>query len=159
MQDVEITNMCMVLDPATQRVVFQNRVKYWTGLAFPGGHLEKGESLVDSAIREVHEETGLTVSNLKPCGIVHWTRTDAEEHYFVHLYRTETFYGELLPATEEGSVAWMPLEDLISKPSDVLSPHFRDYLRLFLDDNLFEAHIPWSQNSDTPEIFYFGSHA
>ena len=156
--DVEITNMCMVLDPATQRVVVQNRVQYWTGLAFPGGHLERGESLVESAIREVREETGLSVSNLKPCGIVHWTRIDAEEHYFVHLYRTETFHGRLLPATEEGSVAWMPLQELISKPSDVLAPHFREYLQLFLDDSLFEAHIPWSHNSDSHEIFYFGRH-
>ena len=93
---IEITNMCMILDPATKRIVVQKRVKYWTGLAFPGGHLERGESLVESAIREVREETGLIVSDLKPCGIIHWTRTDADEHYFVHLYRTETFYGNLL---------------------------------------------------------------
>lgn len=155
--EIEITNMCMVLDPATQRVVVQNRVKYWTGLAFPGGHLERGESLVESAIREVREETGLVVSNLRPCGIIHWNRTDADEHYFVHLYRTETFHGQLLPATEEGSVAWMPLEELISKPKEALCPHFRDYLRLFLDDSLFEGHIPWAQGEDTREIVYFGS--
>ena len=67
---IEITNMCMILDPATKRIVVQKRVKYWTGLAFPGGHLERGESLVESAIREVREETGLIVSDLKPCGII-----------------------------------------------------------------------------------------
>ena len=149
--------MCMILDPATKRIVVQKRVKYWTGLAFPGGHLERGESLVESAIREVREETGLIVSDLKPCGIIHWTRTDADEHYFVHLYRTETFYGNLLDETEEGTVFWMPLEQLISQPKEALCPHFRDYLPLFLKESLFEAHIPWKPGQDSPEIFYFGS--
>ena len=154
---IEITNMCMILDPATKRIVVQKRVKYWTGLAFPGGHLERGESLVESAIREVREETGLIVSDLKPCGIIHWTRTDADEHYFVHLYRTETFYGNLLDETEEGTVFWMPLEQLISQPKEARCPHFRDYLPLFLKESLFEAHIPWKPGQDSPEIFYFGS--
>ena len=101
---IEITNMCMILDPATKRIVVQKRVKYWTGLAFPGGHLERGESLVESAIREVREETGLIVSDLKPCGIIHWTRTDADEHYFVHpLFLKESLF--------EAHIPWKPGQD------------------------------------------------
>ena len=43
---IEITNMCMILDPATKRIVVQKRVKYWTGLAFPGGRISSsGASL------------------------------------------------------------------------------------------------------------------
>ena len=45
MPQVEITNMCMILDPATQRVVVQNRQKYWTGsVPFPAAIWRKGRA-------------------------------------------------------------------------------------------------------------------
>ena len=56
---VELTNMVMVTDETTGRVLVQERVKSWKGLSFPGGHVEPGESFVDSAVREIKEETGL----------------------------------------------------------------------------------------------------
>ncbi len=43
-------------------ILLQNRVKAdWTGYALPGGHVDPGESIVDSAVREMQEETGLTI--------------------------------------------------------------------------------------------------
>ena len=54
-----LTNMCMVEDEIG-RVLVQQRVdKNWSGIAFTGGHVEPGESLTESVIREVKEETGL----------------------------------------------------------------------------------------------------
>ncbi len=69
--DVELTNMCMIYDRANDRLLAERREKGWPGVCFPGGHVDPGESFCASAIREVWEETGLTVSNLKFCGIVH----------------------------------------------------------------------------------------
>lgn len=70
--NVELTNMVMIQDISTNKVLVQNRKKSYKGLSFPGGHVEKNESLYDSAVREVKEETGLDVSNLKSCGVIHW---------------------------------------------------------------------------------------
>ena len=42
-------------------MLVQERLKSWTGLSFPGGHVEPGEGFIDSAVREVKEETGLDV--------------------------------------------------------------------------------------------------
>ena len=61
---VELTNMVMVKDESTGKLLVQERVKSWKGISFPGGHVEPGESFVDSAIREVKEETGLDIRNL-----------------------------------------------------------------------------------------------
>jgi len=56
------TNMCMVTDG--DRILVQDRKKPdWPGICFPGGHVERGESFVASVIREVYEETGLTIEN------------------------------------------------------------------------------------------------
>jgi len=59
------TNMCMVYDNAGNILVQDRRKKDWPGLCFPGGHVEPGESFVKSVIREVWEETGLTIETHK----------------------------------------------------------------------------------------------
>ena len=85
MSKIELTNMVMVQNPETNEVLVQKRVKSWCGISFPGGHVENGESFYDSAVREVKEETGLTVKNLKYCGTVHWHNTENDDKYYVFL--------------------------------------------------------------------------
>ncbi|EKA00984.1 MutT/nudix family protein, partial [Streptococcus sp. GMD6S] len=41
----------------------------WSGYAFPGGHVENGEAFAESVIREIYEETGLTIQNPQLVGI------------------------------------------------------------------------------------------
>lgn len=55
-ETVTLTNMCMVYDDAGNVLVQDKVDKKWSGLTFPGGHIEKGEFFVDSVIREVYEE-------------------------------------------------------------------------------------------------------
>ena len=46
MSNVELTNMVMVQNPSNNEVLLQERIKYWCGVTFPGGHIENGESFV-----------------------------------------------------------------------------------------------------------------
>jgi len=142
MSKVELTNMCMIYDPDTNRVLVQERVKSWQGLSFPGGHVEEGESLVDSTIREVREETGLTVSDLKLCGIVYWYNNETGDKYFVFSYRTSIFEGQLIERTEEGPIYWVDKDELPNLP---LSEGLKEMLPMFWDDNLSEAFGVWHE--------------
>lgn len=56
---VELTNICMIYDEKNNKVLVQDRIKSWKGITFPGGHIEYGEGIVESTIREIKEETGL----------------------------------------------------------------------------------------------------
>ena len=105
----------------------------WSGAALPGGHIEAHEGLVESVIREVKEETGLTIKNPKLVGMKHWYTTD-DERYLVFLYRTSDFEGEI-HSTEEGEVRWVARED-VSKME--LAYDMLNLLRVFEEDNLSE---------------------
>lgn len=107
---IELTNMCM-LQRADGCVLVQNRRDPdWGGLTFPGGHIEPGESLVDSVIREMREETGLTVRNPRLIGSKSWMQKDGGR-YLVLLYVAHEYEGEL-HNSEEGDVRWMTLEEM-----------------------------------------------
>lgn len=147
---IELTNMVMVEDNATGRVLVQERVKSWTGLSFPGGHVEAGESFVDSAIREIKEETGLDICNLKSCGVIHWANKDTLDRYIVYLYKTSDFSGELLSETEEGRVFWTTLDEL---KKGRLSNNFGKYIPMFLNDELNEFYCFWREG-EAEEIEY-----
>ena len=145
----ELSNMVMVYDKDTHKVLVQNRVKSWKGCAFPGGHVELGESFYDSAVREIKEETGLIIKNLEYCGMAHWIMEQGG-HYIVFLYRTHDYEGELLPETEEGSVFW---HDLPSVEELSLSSGFERYLPIFLTDKPEEGFGFWDQEKEVFRVF------
>ena len=105
-----LTNMCMVYDGS--KVLVEEKISKWgNGIIFPGGHVEEHEPIVDSVIREIWEETGLTIRNPQLCGIKNWINEDGSR-YLVFLFKTCHFSGELT-SSEEGRVFWMEREDVL----------------------------------------------
>nr|WP_026522830.1 NUDIX domain-containing protein [Butyrivibrio sp. VCB2001] len=103
--EIELTNMCLIYTVDKVLVQEKRGTKYPGGLVFPGGHIESGESLTESVIREMKEETGLTIRNPIPCGFKDWIQEDGTR-YIVLLYKTCDFEGEL-KSSEEGRVFWL----------------------------------------------------
>ena len=67
-ENVELTALCLIHRDG--RYLLQDSAKEdWPGYVFPGGHIEKGESIVDAVIREMKEETGLTIRNPRLRGV------------------------------------------------------------------------------------------
>lgn len=127
------TNLCMVYDDAGN-ILVQDRVDpSWPGLCFPGGHVEPGESFVESVIREVWEETGLTIQNPILCGTKQF-QTKNGERYVVFFYKTNHFSGDLR-SSDEGKVFWIPRKDL---EQYALVDDFMDMVKVFESDDLSE---------------------
>jgi len=131
-EEVILTNMCMVYKDG--KVLVQDRLDpKWKGVTFPGGHVEKNESFTDAVIREVWEETGLTISSPQLCGIKSWPREDGSR-YIVLFYKTDQFTGKLT-SSSEGEVFWTDMDTLTELP---LARDMEDMLKIFLDDSLSE---------------------
>lgn len=105
--EIELTNMCLICDG--NKVLVQEKAGT-NGLVFPGGHVEEGESLLESVVREMKEETGLTIENPKVCGFKDWIQEDGTR-YIVLLYKTHKFTGEL-KSSDEGRVFWIDRADI-----------------------------------------------
>jgi len=131
-ESIELTNLCLLY--RGNEVLLQNRTKAdWRGLTLPGGHVEPGESIVESVIREMREETGLTVINPRLCGVKQFP-TD-EGRYLVILFKSSEFTGELV-SSEEGRMQWVPLDrleeyDTVADLKELLDVMLRDDLTEF----------------------------
>lgn len=131
MEKVELTVLCLI-ENETQYLL-QNRIKEdWKGYTMPGGHVEPGESIVDAVIREVKEETGLTIRNPKLCGVKQFPIE--EGRYIVLLFRANHFEGRLV-SSEEGKMHWILKEEL--KEVNLVED-FEELLKVMLNDSFNE---------------------
>lgn len=137
---IELTNLCMIYDG--DKILVQEKIwNGWKGVIFPGGHVEKDESLYASVIREMKEETGLTIENPIPCGFKDWINEDGSR-YLVLLYKTNRFSGELR-SSEEGRVFWTTREEFQRLP---VMWNMREVLEI-LDSGAYSEYY-WPFGSD-----------
>lgn len=134
LERVELTCACM-LEDGMGNVLVQERVDPgWPGIAFPGGHVEPGESFAAAVIREMEEETGLLIRNPRLCGVKHWQTETGR--YIVFFYRAKEYSGTLRDC-EEGRNFWIPKNRL---QQEKLASGFADNLEVFFREELDELH-------------------
>lgn len=140
-------NMCMVCDG--DKVLALDKVgSSYSGTTFPGGHVETGETFAASVIREIQEETGLTIKNPVLRGIYHWYRDGI--HNVGLLYRTNSFKGEL-KSSEEGAVYWISREDYERKELAVGMPRV---LQIMDDDAFTECFMDVKEDGSVEEHMF-----
>ena len=115
----------------------------WEGLTFPGGHVEKIESITESVIREVKEETNLDIENIKYVGMISWYDNDNNDRIVGFLYETDDFSGELVKENVEGTLEFIDYDELknMDGHSDSMDEIFAIYdgkyseIVLYYEDN------------------------
>jgi 8-oxo-dGTP diphosphatase len=103
----------------------------WNGL---GGKVEAGESPEECVIREVYEESGLSICNPKMCGLLIFPKFKSNDWY-VFVFTATEFSGELIDSPE-GRLEWIQDEKVLALnlwPSD---PIFMPWIK---DDKFFSA--------------------
>ena len=144
-EEVTFFNMCMIYDEKGN-VVVQDRVdKVWGGKTFPGGHVEFGESFTESVIREIKEETGLTIQSPQLCGTKNWL--DERGRCVVFCYKCNQFSGELV-SSSEGEVSWMTIEELLKSN---FASGMDKMVRVFIEDEISEFYF-LRENGNYKEI-------
>ena len=124
----------------------------WIGV---GGKLEPGESPEECLLREVREETGLTLTQYRLRGLVTFNFVGSQvllgwETEYMFLYTADAWEGELTECSE-GDLAWIPQAELLQLslwPGDRLfldrllreDPAFFTYKMIYDGDRLLEWH-------------------
>lgn len=113
--EAELTTLCYIEKDGKYLMLHRTKKKndpskdLWMGV---GGHFEDGESPDECVIREVKEETGLTLTNFRLCGIVSFSDGDWYEYMF--LYNADSFTGDIIDCNE-GELLWVDKEKAVNE--------------------------------------------
>jgi 8-oxo-dGTP diphosphatase len=113
-----LTNMCMLYDGEGHYLVQKRLKQDWPGLNFPGGHVERDESLEESVVREMKEETGLDVKDLEQCGVYEWNVPQENLRHLAILYRSCHYEGKLV-SSGEGPMLWLDEKEIAKEAQSV----------------------------------------
>ena len=113
---IDETVLCYIKSDGKYLLLYRNKEKddfnkgKYLGV---GGHLEKGENKEHALIREVKEETGLTLLSYTYHAKLLFMNDDYQE--IMHLYSSDEFVGELIEC-DEGQLVWIKEEDVLKVP-------------------------------------------
>jgi 8-oxo-dGTP diphosphatase len=118
-RNVAVTLECFIRKGGKYLMLHRNPTKrilpdVWMA---PGGHVEFAEGLFACARREVLEETGLTIRNLRVKVVGAAYLKDLHEEFFFHLLVADYTGGELITHDKDGEFLWLAPEDILALPT------------------------------------------
>ncbi len=118
MKKISLTTLCYI--EQDDKYLMMHRVKKdkdlnkdkWVGV---GGHFETDESPEECLLREVKEETGLTLTSWRFRGIVTFLSNEWPEAEYMCLYTADGFEGEMITC-DEGTLEWVDKRKVYELP-------------------------------------------
>ncbi|MFW5708773.1 MAG: NUDIX hydrolase [Chloroflexota bacterium] len=126
----------LLMKRASHRRIFPNR---YNGV---GGHIERDEDPLTAIVREVKEETGLDVTDIKLCG-VHNIDAGAETGIIMFVFRAQARSRDFVDPGEEGTLHWIAQDSVLT-------------LDLVEDLPLILPHVLGMQDDDAPYFAHVG---
>jgi 8-oxo-dGTP diphosphatase len=128
---MKLATLCYVIDKTnkTTLMIYRNKKKddyhegKWNGL---GGKFNPGETPEECAVREIWEESGLTVKSVAMKGFITFPLFDGKDDWYVFIFTANDFEGTLIDSPE-GKLEWITDDKLLE-------------LNLWEGDTIF---IPW----------------
>ncbi len=113
---MKLATLCYVIDKKHKKTLMLHRVKKendfhegkWNGL---GGKLEEGETPEECVVREVKEESGLTIYRPEMRGFITFPLFDGKDDWYVFVFTADNFTGTLIDSSE-GDLEWIPSDKL-----------------------------------------------
>lgn len=149
MSFIELTTMCAVVEKG--KVLMINREKSWKGWAFPGGHLEYGESVSACVKRELREEAGIVLQSLSFKGLVNIYNTKTHKRHLVFNYVSNSYSGEIMNECDEGKLSWVDVTEINNLP---LAEGMEYRLPLFFEARKQELYVEWNEKDGYTQVMY-----
>lgn len=102
----------------------------WIGV---GGKIERGETPQECAAREIFEETGLKAQPVLK-GVITFPEFTPGKDWYTYVFKVTDFEGQLVEDCPEGTLEWVPYDQVLSKPTWEGDHTFVEWL---LDDKPF----------------------
>lgn len=141
---MEKTTLCYIEKDNCYLMLYRNKRKVdinkgkWIGV---GGHLENDETPDECLIREIHEETGLTLNSFKLRGEIIFYIDDIIETSY--LYTSNDFSG-ILKECDEGILKWIPKDEILGLPLWEADPIFLK--KLMNDEPFFKLKLVYKKD-------------
>ena len=121
-----VTN-CLIIDHDKVLLLKKPRHDWY---AMPGGKMEPRETVQESVIREVYEETGLKIKDPKIISIANINKSSAKppkDDWMMFTFVAHSFEGTLVEECPEGELEWINLHDVSTIPTAPSDRIIHDY--------------------------------
>ncbi|MBI9071742.1 MAG: 8-oxo-dGTP diphosphatase [Melioribacteraceae bacterium] len=139
---MKLATLCYVHHEGKTLMLYRNKKENdyhegkWNGL---GGKFEDGETPEECAVREVEEESGLTMLNPVMKGHITFPLFDGVDDWYVFVFSTDRFEGSLIDSPE-GTLEWIPDDKLSELNLWEGDKHFIPWL---FQDKFFSARFDY----------------
>lgn len=145
---MKLATLCYIMKDNKTLMIYRNKKENdyhegkWNGL---GGKFEQGETPEECAIRELKEETGLTVYEPHLKGFITFPLFDKVDDWYVFVFTVKKFEGELIDSPE-GHLEWIPDDKL---PDLNLWEGDRIFIPWLFQDKFFSAKFDYTNGKFT----------